>query len=226
MTVDTGMTSAGPQSHTLTIDDAAPTSLPAPLAIDDATADLLFRTARTVQAFSGEPVADEEVHAAYDLMRWGPTAMNISPMRYLIVRTPESRERLVQHMAGSNQAKTQSAPLTLVIAADPEFHTRMDVLAPHLSEVGAGLVSVPEARAEMAKMNGLLQLGYFIPALRAVGLHVGPMTGFDAAAVDAEFFADSRWLSMVVMNLGHPAAEGAHYPRAARLNPADVSHTI
>ncbi len=227
--VDAGMTSVGLQSQTLpseNADVAVPTSQAVPLVIDDATADVLFRQARTVQAFSADPVADQDVHAAYDLMRWGPTAMNISPLRYLIVRSPESRERLVQHMAGSNQPKTKTAPLTIIVAADPAFHTRMDVLSPHLSEVAAGLAAAPEARAEMARMNALLQLGYFIPALRAVGLHVGPMTGFDAAAVDAEFFAESQWQSLVVMNVGQPAAEGAHYPRAARLEPAEVSATI
>lgn len=198
----------------------------APLAIDDPTADLLFRAARTTNAFSDEQVTDEEVHAAYDLMRWGPTAMNITPLRYLIVRSPEARTRLVQHLAEGNQAKTLTAPLTVVVAADPNFHEQMSLLAPHRAEVAASLAPLSAQRGEMARMNTLIQLGYFITALRAAGLHIGPMGGFDAEAIDSEFFSDSQWQTVLVLNIGHPAAQGAHHPRAARLAPSAVSATV
>lgn len=224
------MTSTQTEPRTAPVESAlADTSqeqLLAPLKIDAATADLLFRAARTTNAFSEEPVADEEIHAAYDLTRWGPTAMNISPLRYLIVRSPQARERLVQHMAEGNQAKTLTAPLTVVVAADPNFHEQMKVLAPHRAEFAQNLAAAPEQRTAMARMNALIQVGFFITGLRAAGLHTGPMGGFDAAAIDSEFFSESQWQTLLVLNVGHPAAQGAHHPRAARLTPSAASQTV
>src|SRR5690606_27097995 len=131
--------------------------------------------ARTVKVFADVPVTDEQVHAAYELAKWGPTALNTSPLRYLVVRSPEARERLVSHLAEGNRAGVLAAPLTLVLAADTEFHTLLPRLAPHAAAIADGLAGQPETREAMARMNATLQAGYLLTALRATGLHVGPM---------------------------------------------------
>ncbi|ROS76829.1 malonic semialdehyde reductase [Cellulomonas sp. PhB143] len=197
------------------------------LSIDAPTADLLFREARTVVRFDDGHVSDQQVQAAYDLVRWGPTAMNTLPLRLLLVRTPEARERLVSHMAEGNKPKTLDAPLTIVAAADPNFHEHLPVLAPHVPgarEMFEG--NGPEGRAPMATQSTLIQVGYLIVGLRAAGLHVGPMSGFDTAGVDAEFFADNGWRSQLVINVGTPASEGASYPRQTRLGFDQVSAAV
>lgn len=196
------------------------------LVLDPATADLLFRSARTTNAFTDEPVTDDEIHAAYELMRWGPTAMNVSPMRYLIVRSPEARGRLIEHLSEGNRAKTLAAPLTIVVAADVDFHKQLGVLAPHRESAAQKFAADEPHRIEMSRMNGLLQVGYFIPALRAVGLNVGPMGGFRNEGVDAEFFSENNWRSLLVLNVGHAAAEGAHHPRSPRLAPEQASYVL
>src|SRR5579875_1570203 len=91
------------------------------LDLDKEAQDLLFRAARTANSFSAEPVSDEQIAAVYDLVKYAPTSMNIQPLRILLIRTPEARERLLAHMAEGNKAKTATAPLTAVLAYDPEF---------------------------------------------------------------------------------------------------------
>ncbi len=197
------------------------------LEIDGSTADLLFREARTVNAFSDTDVTDAQVQAAYDLVRWGPTAMNTVPLRLLLVRTPEARERLVGHMSEGNRAKTLAAPLSIVAAADLNFHEHLPVLAPHMSGVQENLaVAGEEGRAPMARTSALIQVGYLVVGLRAAGLHVGPMTGFDAAALDADLLAGTGWTSLVVINVGTPAGENASHPRQTRLAFDQVSATL
>lgn len=197
------------------------------LEIDAATADLLFREARSVNAFTDEPVPDEQVQAAYDLVRWGPTAMNTVPLRLLLVRDRAARARLATHLKDGNKAKVLAAPLTIVAAADPGFHTRMPLLAPHMEGAQERFeASGVEARTAMSRTSSLIQVGYLIVGLRAAGLHVGPMGGFDAAGVDAEFFAENGWRSLLVLNVGHPALEGASHPRQQRLPFDEVARTL
>ncbi|PUB30011.1 3-hydroxypropanoate dehydrogenase [Promicromonospora sp. AC04] len=197
----------------------------APLAIDDATADRLFRTARTVTTFAESEVTDEQLAAVYDLIKWGPTSMNVSPLRVLVVRTPEARQRLVANMPEGNQERVATAPVTLVLAYDPEFHERLDVLIPHMPGAREMFAGDDEARAAAARTNALLQAGYLIVGLRAAGLAAGPMHGiYDA--IDAEFFAENGWKSMLVINVS--AAEGADTtrPRAPRLSFDDAAQVI
>lgn len=212
----------------MTVDIAAPTleNLVTPQAIDDATADLLFRNARTVKVFSGDAVTDEQIHAAYDLMKWGPTALNTSPLRYLVVRSPEARVRLTGYLAEGNHEGVLAAPLTLVVAADPAFHTLLPRLAPHAAAIADALDGQVETREAMARMNAALQAGYFVTALRATGLHTGPMGIADAAGLDADLLAGTGWKSLFIINVGQPAAEGATYPRADRLDASEVSKTL
>ncbi|GMA32252.1 malonic semialdehyde reductase [Litorihabitans aurantiacus] len=195
-------------------------------ALDDAALDLLFHEARSVHTFAEGAVDPAEITAAYETLRWAPTAMNISPLRLTVVPVGAPRERLARHMAEGNRAKTLAAPLTVVAATDPGFHTRLDTLAPTRTGLAERLETQPEQRAEMARTNGLLQVGYLLLALRARGLAVGPMGGFDADALDADLHAASGWRSLLVVNVGRAAAPDGTHPRAGRLSADDVVVTL
>lgn len=209
------------------LDLTDPSSLSEELSsITERDADLLFRQARTVRAFTDQPVTQAELQAAWDLAKWGPTAMNTGPLRVLVVATPAAHERLAAHMNDGNKQRVLDAPVTLVLAADPQFHTTLPVLAPHATERAAQLESAPQVRAAMARTNALLQSGYLIVALRAVGLGVGPMSGMDAAGIDADLLAEDGWNSLMVLNVGHVAGDGDAFPRAARLDWTQATRTV
>ncbi|HEV3170658.1 MAG TPA: malonic semialdehyde reductase [Actinocrinis sp.] len=194
------------------------------LELDKTAQDLLFREARTANAFSAEPVSDDQVAAIYDLVKYAPTSMNVQPLRIVLVRTPEARERLVRHMSEGNKAKTSTAPLSVILAYDPEFHEHLPTQFPHFAGAQAAFKDQPR-RFETAKFNALLQVGYFILGVRAAGLAAGPMTGFDAEGVDKEFFAGSDLKSLVVVNVGRPG-ENAWFPRNPRLEFDQVVQTV
>jgi 3-hydroxypropanoate dehydrogenase len=195
------------------------------LALHPSAQDLLFRDARTANTFTDEPVSEEQVKAIYDLVKWGPTAMNSQPLRVVLSRTPESRERLVRHMAEGNRAKTATAPLVAVLAADVDFHDEMPRVFPIRPGVREALAPDEVARENSARLSAALQIGYFIVGVRAAGLAAGPMGGFDAAGMDAEFFPDGRHRSLVVVNIGQPAPD-AFYDRQPRLPYEDVVQTL
>jgi nitroreductase len=186
------------------------------LAIDQDAQDLLFRQARTANAFTSEPVTDEQLRAVYDLVKWAPTSFNQQPLRVVLVRSPESRERLVPLMFDNNRDKTRNAPLTAILAADVDFHLHLPSLFPGFPQAKDVLFGDPAVREESARLNAALQVAYVIVGIRATGLAAGPMTGFDAAAVDREFFPEGNSRSLVVMNIGRPAP-GAWWDRLPRL---------
>lgn len=186
--------------------------------------DLLFREARTANNFSDEPVTDEQIRAIYELVKWAPTSMNNQPLRALVIRTEEAKKRLAPLMAEGNREKTEKAPVTVVLAADTEFHENLPRVFPHLP--GAKDFFTDEAgRVEVAKLNALLQVGYFIIGVRAAGLAAGPMTGFDNEGIDKEFFADKPWKSLVVINVGKPG-ENPWFDRLPRLDFDEVVETL
>ncbi|MGK5629022.1 malonic semialdehyde reductase [Streptomyces sp. URMC 123] len=195
------------------------------LALDAAAQDLLFREARTANTFTDEPVTDEQVQAIYDLVKYGPTAFNQQPLRVVLVRTPEGRERLVQHLAEGNREKTAKAPLVAILAADNEFHEELPTLFPHFPAAKDVFFSERVARERSAALNSALQMGYFIIGVRAAGLAAGPMTGFDAAGIDKEFFPDGDHTVLAVVNIGKPG-ENAWYPRSPRLAYDEVVTTV
>jgi 3-hydroxypropanoate dehydrogenase len=181
---------------------------------------LLFRDARTANAFTDEPVTDEQVAAIYDLVKYAPTAMNTQPLRIVLVREGDARERLLKHMADGNRDKTANAPLVAILAADTDFHEHLPRTFPHFP--GAkDLFGDDAAREEAAKFNATLQAGYFFLGVRAAGLAAGPMGGFDTAGVDAEFFEGTTLKSLVVVNIGRPA-ENAWLDRLPRLGHDEV----
>jgi 3-hydroxypropanoate dehydrogenase len=190
------------------------------LALAAEAQDLLFRAARTANTFTAEPVADEQIREIYELVKFGPTSMNQQPLRILLVRSEEARERLVEHMIDNNKTKTAKAPLTAILAADLNFHDQLPKVFPHAPDA-KDYFADPDSRTESARFNALIQVGYFILGIRAAGLAAGPMNGFDAAGVDKEFFPDGTHSSLVVVNIGKPGPD-AWFPRSPRLDYDEV----
>lgn len=181
------------------------------LAIDPAAADLLFRDAHTAYSFTDEPVSDAQLAEIYELMRHAPTAMNSQPLRIVFVKTEAAKGRLLPLLAEGNRAKSESAPVVAILAADTDFHEHLPRLLP-MAPAARDSFSDFDKRAQHARFNATLQAGYFILAVRAVGLDAGPMRGFDANGIDAEFFADTALQSLLVVNIGH-VAQGGSFPR-------------
>ncbi|MGA4959376.1 malonic semialdehyde reductase [Streptomyces lavendulocolor] len=194
------------------------------LVLEPAAQDLLFREARTANTFTDEPVTEEQVQAIYDLVKYGPTAFNQSPLRVVLVRSAEARERLVPLMAEGNQAKTASAPLVAILAADNEFHEELPGLFPHFPQAKDVFFAERPVREQAAGLNAALQAAYFIVGVRAAGLAAGPMTGFDFAGVQKEFL-DADHTPLMIVNIGRPG-EGASFPRSPRLAYEDVVTTV
>jgi 3-hydroxypropanoate dehydrogenase len=182
--------------------------------------DLLFREARTANTFSDEPVTDEQVAAIYDLVKYAPTALNAQPLRIVLVREGESRDRLLKHMADGNRDKTAGAPLVAILAADTDFHEHLERTFPHFP--GArDMFADDQNREQVARFNATLQIGYFLLAVRAAGLSAGPMAGFDTEGLDADFFAGTTLKSLLVVNLGRPGVN-PWFDRLPRLEQDEV----
>jgi 3-hydroxypropanoate dehydrogenase len=192
--------------------------------IDQTAQDVLFRSAHTAHAFSDVPVTDAEIEAVLDLVQWAPTSMNSGPMRVVLVRSPEARTTLISHLFEPNRAKSAAAPLHVILAADTDFHLTLPRLVPAATNPQDRFPD-PVARAAFARSQAWMQVAYFLIGVRAIGLAAGPMTGFDAAAVDRDLLAGTTLNSLAVVNLGHPA-EGAFRPRAPRLDASEVLRSI
>ncbi|KQP35195.1 malonic semialdehyde reductase [Pseudorhodoferax sp. Leaf274] len=183
--------------------------------LSDAALDRLFRQARTVHAFQPVPVPDATLHQLYDLLKWGPTAFNAQPARYVFVRSAEAKARLLPAVSKGNLQQTQSAAVTVIVAQDRRFQDHLPTQFPAydakpLFDGNAQLADTTALR------NASLQGAYLILAARALGLDAGPQSGFDAKAVDAAFFPDGRWQSNFLVNLG-VADHGATFARGPRL---------
>ena len=196
--------------------------------LNDEALDTLFRQARTHDGWQEEPVTDDTLRRLYDLLKWGPTSFNCLPMRVLFLRTPAAKERLRPALMPGNVEKTMAAPVTAIIAYDELFYEQLPRLFPHFPAARDFFVNSPELANITAFRNGSLQGGYFILAARAVGLDCGPMSGFDNAKVDAEFFPAStlagrdvevmpecRLKSNFLCNLGYGDPAALH-PRSPR----------
>jgi 3-hydroxypropanoate dehydrogenase len=166
------------------------------------TTEQIFDNARTHNGFSARAVPEATLRQLYDLMKWGPTSANCSPARILFVSTPAAKERLLGCMAAGNVEKTRQAPVTAIIGMDLEFFEKLPQLFPH-ADAKPWFAGKPEFIATTAMRNSSLQGAYFIIAARALGLDCGPMSGFDNAKVDAEFFAGTSVKSNFICNLGH-----------------------
>ncbi|MFF7890915.1 malonic semialdehyde reductase [Streptomyces sp. NPDC007907] len=194
------------------------------LVLDPAAQDLLFREARSANTFTDKPVTDEQVQAIYDLVKYGPTAFNQTPLRITLVRSPEARERLVAHMAEGNRPKTATAPLVAILSADNEFHEELPHLFPAAPQIKDVFFTERPIRENAAALNAALQAAYFIVGVRAAGLAAGPMTGFDFEGVRKEFLDDDHTPLMIV-NIGRPGPDAFH-PRSPRLDFDQVVTTV
>ncbi|EYS94022.1 nitroreductase [Cupriavidus sp. SK-4] len=191
--------------------------------------DLLFREARTHSAWLNQPVSDETLRQLYDLMKWAPTSANCSPARILFLRTPEAKQRLLPALAPGNVEKTMAAPVTAIIAYDIKFYELLPKLFPH-ADARSWFAETPELALTTARRNSSLQGAYFMIAARSLGLDCGPMSGFDNAKVDHEFFPaapkentfqleyfpDSHVKSNFLCNLGY-GDPAKLFPRSPRL---------
>jgi 3-hydroxypropanoate dehydrogenase len=199
--------------------DRTPTS-PRLGKLDKAGRELLFTKARTAKAFASDSVTDEELVAIWELSKWGPSSGNIQPLRVLFVWPGPSRERLLPHLDKGNQAKTSSAPAVAVLAVDTQFEEFIDELVADTTRAAAmkQLFADETVKNRSIQFNGALQAGYFIMATRAMGFAAGPMLGFNPERVDAEFFPDGRWRSILLVNIGHPAEKAWPEQRPPRLD--------
>lgn len=198
--------------------------------LDDAALDQLFRTARTFSFWQDKPVTDETLHALYELMKFGPTSANSSPARILFLRTPEAKQRLVPALAPTNVEKVLTAPVTAIVAYDLRFYEQMPKLFPHAPGYRDVFAKSLQLAESTARRNSSLQGAYLIIAARALGLDCGPLSGFDNAKVDQEFFGanqadsscDHEFISCTdvrsnfLCNLGYGDASRLH-PRNPRL---------
>lgn len=173
--------------------------------LDDRSLDVLFRNARVHNGWQNKPVSDDQLRAIYELMKWGPTSANSSPARIVFVRTREGKERLRPALSSGNTEKTMNAPVTAIIAYDTRFYEHLPRLFPH-NQTAVSWFAGPKNRTvaeATAFRNGSLQGAYLMIAARTLGLDVGPMSGFDNAKVDAAFFADGRFRSNFLCNIGY-----------------------
>ena len=185
--------------------------------LPDAALDVLFRTARTSNGYLDRPVLPEQLHAIWDLMKFGPTSANTLPARIVWCVSQEAKDKLAALASGSNAEKIRKAPVTAIIGMDIDFHENLPWLFPHKPGM-KDVFTDAAAREVMALRNSSLQAGYLILAARALGLDAGPMSGFDNAAVDQEFFADTPNVKsnlISTLGFGDPATVSERLPRPA-----------
>ncbi|MBT0963891.1 malonic semialdehyde reductase [Denitromonas iodatirespirans] len=193
--------------------------------ITPAVLDQVFRSARTFNAFSGKEVPDALLRELYDLLKWGPTSMNCQPARYVFVRSDEAKDRLAPALSAGNVAKTMAAPVTVIVAMDSRFYEHLPTQFPSNPKGAETFSSKPVLAESTAFRNGTLQGAYLIIAARLLGLDCGPMSGFDAAKVNAEFFPDGRYQANFLVNLGYGDPSGNH-PRGPRLDFETVAQIL
>jgi 3-hydroxypropanoate dehydrogenase len=178
------------------------------------TTEQLFDNARTHNAFEPEPIPEATLRQLYELTKWGPTSANSGPARFIFVTTPAAKDKLLGAMSPGNVEKTQQAPVTVIIGMDLAFYDKLPQLFPH-ADARAWFVGKPDLIQATAFRNSSIQGGYFILAARALGLDCGPMSGFDAAKVDAAFWAGTSVKTNFIVNLGRgvPAKLFGRSPR-------------
>ena len=178
--------------------------------------DQLFRQARTHNAWLPKRVPSEVLLEVYELAKWGPTSANSTPARFVFLESEAAKARLIPALAPLNVEKTKAAPVTVIVAWDTEFYEKLPKLFPH-ADIRSHFAGNQALIEEAAFRNSSLQGGYFILAARALGLDCGPMSGFDEAKVNADFFADGKWKVNFLCNLGY-GDRSKLFPRSPRLD--------
>ena len=182
--------------------------------IDAQALSQLFLDARSHNAWKSEDVTDDQLRQLVDLMKMCPTSANCSPARILFLRSSEAKARLKPHLGEGNVEKTMSAPVVAIIGFDLEFYQHLPKLFPH-TDAKSWFEGDEQKIYDTAFRNGTLQGAYFIMAARAIGLDIGPMSGFDNAGVDQEFFAGTETKSnfLCSLGIGDPSAIFGRSPR-------------
>jgi 3-hydroxypropanoate dehydrogenase len=193
-------------------------------ALDDKVLNQLFLEARTHSAWLDRAVSDEQLRRLYELAVMGPTSANSQPARFVFVRSAAARERLRPHLAPGNVDKTMSAPVTVIVGADHAFYEHLPTFFPH-ADARSWFVDKPALIEATALRNSSLQGAYLILAARALGLDTGPMSGFDSAGVDREFFAGTQVRSNFLVNVGYGDHEQLK-PRGPRPAFADFARIV
>ena len=183
--------------------------------ITDQAFDVIFRAARTANAWQDKPVSDDLLKKIYDDMKFGPTAANSCPLRIIFVKTPAAKARLKPVMDEANLAKTMAAPVNAIFAYDTKFYDQLPKLFPH-ADARSWFVGEEKMSMETAFRSSSLQGAYFMIAARAHGLDCGPMSGFNNNMLDKEFFPDGQYKSNFICNLGY-ADHSRAFPRLPRL---------
>ena len=185
--------------------------------LPDAALDQLFRNARTQNAWQDKPVSEDQLHAIYELMKWGPTSANSTPARIVFLTSAAAKRKLEPALDEGNRAKTMKAPVTAILGIDYAFHEKLPYLFPH-TDAKSWFEGDDAKIAVNAVRNATLQGAYFIMAARAIGLDCGPMSGFNYPMVDAAFFAGTSIRANFICALGHGDPDPrVLFPRAPRL---------
>lgn len=184
--------------------------------LDDDALDLIFRKARTHNRWLPRPVAEATLRQLWDVMKFGPTSANCSPLRIVFVQSDEQKERLAACAMPANAVKIRAASVTAILAMDMQFYEKLPLLFPHDQSARSWFDGKPEHIEKTALRNSSLQGAYFIIAARALGLDCGPMSGFDADRVDAAFFPGTALKANFICSLGHGDMAGI-FPRSPRL---------
>ncbi|WP_425410414.1 malonic semialdehyde reductase [Hyphococcus sp.] len=192
--------------------------------INDQALDIIFREARTHNGWEERKVTPTLMQAVYDLMKWGATSANCSPARFVFVTSDEGKARLKPHLAEGNRDKTMKAPCCVIIGYDMEFYEKLPELFPH-TDAKSWFVGNDDLIKSTAFRNGTLQGAYFMIAARALGLDCGPMSGFDNAGLDEEFFKGTPVKSNFICNIGYGTDENL-FPRSPRLTFDDACQVV
>ncbi|MDP9045577.1 MAG: malonic semialdehyde reductase [Pseudomonadota bacterium] len=180
------------------------------------TTEQLFEHARTQNGFTPEPIPEDTLRRLYDMLKWGPTSANCSPARFVFVRSPEAKAKLLAGMSAGNQDKTREAPVTVIVGMEMTFYDQLPYLFPH-ADARPWFAGKPAMIEATAMRNSSLQGAYLILAARALGLDCGPMSGFDAATVDAAFWGGTTVKTNFIVNLGRGVPDKV-FPRSPRLS--------
>ncbi|WP_417476601.1 malonic semialdehyde reductase [Maricaulis sp.] len=195
--------------------------------IDEDAIAQIFLEARTYNDFEPTPIPEETLKRLYDITKMGPTSANNSPARFVFVQSEAAKARLKPFLAEGNVDKSMQAPVTVIFAWDEKYYDKIPQLMPH--NPGAREWFTGPGAELNGRRNSVLQAGYFLIAARALGLDTGPMTGFDAAGVDAEFFAGNpateNWKSDILINLGVGTTKNL-FPRLPRLSFDEAAQII
>ena len=187
------------------------------MTIDQNAMNALFNDARTANGFIDKAVPSDLLHKVYDLAKMGSTSMNCQPTRYIFLTTTQAKEKVLGAMSPGNVDKTKSAPVTVIIATDNQFYENMPKVFPNKPDAKEMFAGNAGLAAGTASRNGTLGGAYFMIAARAYGLDCGPMSGFDAAKVNQEFFPDGRFSVNFIVNLGYIDSSKL-FPRNPRLS--------